>query len=73
MARRRAQLVHISTQQPVDPNWTPLIETGEIEEANARMAANRLQWRWRWLPATVLLTGSVELHADDPIPCRAAL
>lgn len=63
MERRRAQLVHIDTEQPVDPNWAPLIAPEEITEANRLLAANQLQWRWRWLPSTIALTGAVTLQA----------
>ncbi len=63
MERRRAQLIHIETAQPVDPNWAPLIAISEIQEANRLLAVNQLQWRWRWLPTTVLLSGTISLQA----------
>ena len=63
MERRRAQLVHIETHQPVDPDWAPLIAPDEITEANRLLAAKRLQWRWQWLPSTIALTGAVILQA----------
>lgn len=63
MERRRAQLIHIDTLQPVDPDWTPTIAVNEIDEANRLLSVNRLQWRWRWLPTTVLLTGTASLQA----------
>lgn len=64
MERRRAQLVHITTAEPVDPDWAPMIATDEIDEANRLLSANQLQWRWRWLPTTVLLSGTASLQAS---------
>lgn len=65
MQRRRAQLVHVETDGPLDPDWAPLIAVDEIDEANRLLSVNRLQWRWRWLPTTVLLAGTVELNGID--------
>jgi hypothetical protein len=61
MHRRRAQMIQLSTGQPLDTRWQPLLEPGELALANAQLAARQLSFRLIWLPATVHLQGTATL------------
>jgi hypothetical protein len=61
MERRRALMVDIRTNQPLDPAWQPMLGLGELEPANALMQKNQLSYRWQWAPRTAQLQGVVQL------------
>lgn len=63
MQRRRVRLVDPSTQHPLDPAWSPLIDADELTEANSRLAASGLPWRWQPLPVVAALQGAITLQA----------
>jgi len=61
MDRRRAQMIQLSTGQPLDARWQPLLAPGELAAANAQLAARQLGFRLVWLPGTVHLQGTATL------------
>lgn len=63
MERRRAQMIDITTGQPIDPAWMPMLAIDELEPANARMAHNNLAFAWRWVPGVMAITGAAVLSA----------
>ena len=63
MEPRRAILVDARTARPISQDWTPTVWPHEIEDANRRLEAMNLQWRWRPLERVLTLHGSVTLRA----------
>jgi hypothetical protein len=51
MARVRAQLLRDDTLAPLDSNWRPVLEPGEVEEANRNLKARGLPFHWQLIPA----------------------
>lgn len=54
--KRRAVLIRVSSGQPIDPAWTPTIDSEELAEGNERMTRNNLDMRWIWLDTLPNLT-----------------
>ena len=61
MIRKRAVLVNYLTNQPIDPNYQPLLSAEELSEGNANLEKAMLRWRLRWLNRVTTLTGAVEM------------
>ena len=61
MIRKRAVLVNYLTNQPIDPNYQPLLSADELSEGNANLEKAMLRWRLRWLNRVTTLTGAVEM------------
>lgn len=61
--RRRAVLIRVSTGEPIDADWTPTIDEGELLEGNARMEGNNLDMRWVWVDTLCALGGALTVSA----------
>ena len=62
MIRKRAVLVNYLTNEPVDPNYQPLLSAWELTEGNKNLERASLRWRLRWLNRVTTLTGAVEMQ-----------
>ena len=62
MLRKRAVLVNYLTNEPVDPNYQPLISAWELTEGNKNLERAHCRWRLRWLNKVTTLTGAVEMR-----------
>ncbi len=62
MLRKRAVLVNYLTNEPVDPNYQPLLSAWELTEGNKNLERSHLRWRLRWLNRVTNLTGAVEMR-----------
>lgn len=70
MRTRRAQLIDIRSEKPLDPKWSPTVDPEEIESANLLLNERQLPFQWRILPGTITLSGAATLHSavsDDSI------
>jgi hypothetical protein len=61
MIRKRAVLVNYLTNEPVDPNYQPLLSAWELTEGNKNLERACLRWRLRWLNRVTTLTGAINL------------
>ncbi len=61
MIRKRAVLVNFLTNEPVDPNYQPLLSAWELTEGNKNLERASLRWRLRWLNRVTTLTGAINL------------
>ncbi len=61
MIRKRAVLVNYLTNEPVDPNYQPLLSAWELTEGNKNLERASLRWRLRWLNRVTTLTGAINL------------
>jgi hypothetical protein len=61
MIRRRAVLVNYLTNEPVDPNYQPLLSAEELSEGNENLEKSMLRWRLRWLNNVISITGDISL------------
>ena len=61
MIRKRAVLVNYLTNEPVDPNYQPLLSAWELTEGNKNLERASLRWRLRWLNRVTTVTGAINL------------
>ena len=61
MLRKRAVLVNYLTNEPVDPNYQPLLSAEELSEGNENLEKSMLRWRLRWLNNVISITGDISL------------
>ncbi len=61
MLRKRAVLVNYLTNEPVYPNYQPLLSAWELTEGNKNLERASLRWRLRWLNRVTTLTGAINL------------
>ena len=62
MIRKRAVLVNYLTNEPVDPNYMPLLSADELASGNENLEKSNLRWRLRWLNRVTTLTGAVNMQ-----------
>jgi hypothetical protein len=68
MVRRRICLVHHETREPLLRTWTPSVSHEEFINANRRLEARGLPWRWIYAAPDPC---SDSTPASSPSPARS--